>query len=129
MIGSSRPLGSPFNPETDNGVTTSQVPPATMGCTRDMVTLPMTSPRSWSLLPPAESPLAGRRLWFVGIGGAGLSAYALLARAWGAEVGGWDRARTPYLAALAGIRVEIGDDVIDGTVASRLADARRRIAG
>jgi len=35
-------------------------------------------------------PLDGRRLWFVGIGGAGLSAYARLAKAWGAEVGGWD---------------------------------------
>ena len=42
-------------------------------------------------------PLAGRRLWFVGIGGAGMCAYALLARAWGAEVGGWDRVETPYL--------------------------------
>jgi UDP-N-acetylmuramate--alanine ligase len=42
-------------------------------------------------------PLDGRRLWFVGIGGAGLSAYALLASAWGAEVGGWDRNETPYL--------------------------------
>ncbi|WP_148614805.1 F0F1 ATP synthase subunit delta [Nocardioides rubriscoriae] len=30
---------------------------------------------------------------------------------------------------LGGIRVEIGDDVIDGTVVSRLDDARRRIAG
>jgi UDP-N-acetylmuramate--alanine ligase len=48
-------------------------------------------------LPPPEQPLAGRRLWFVGIGGAGLSAYARLAAAWGAEVGGWDRVRTPYL--------------------------------
>ena len=28
-----------------------------------------------------------------------------------------------------GIRVEIGDDVIDGTVASRIDDARRRLAG
>ena len=28
-----------------------------------------------------------------------------------------------------GIRVEIGNDVIDGTVASRLDDARRRLAG
>ena len=44
------------------------------------------------------TPLAGRRLWFVGIGGAGLSGYALLAHAWGAEVGGWDRVETPYLA-------------------------------
>ncbi len=53
------------------------------------------------------SPLAGRRLWFVGIGGAGLSAYAQLARAWGAHVGGWDRATTPYLEPLAGAKVEI----------------------
>jgi len=30
---------------------------------------------------------------------------------------------------LGGIRVEIGDEVIDGTVASRLDDARRRLAG
>ncbi|MCW2829809.1 MAG: atpH, partial [Aeromicrobium sp.] len=30
---------------------------------------------------------------------------------------------------LGGIRVEIGDDVIDGTVVSRLDDARRRLAG
>ena len=51
--------------------------------------------------------LEGRRLWFVGIGGAGLSAYAQVARAWGAEVGGWDRNETPYLAALAGVSVEI----------------------
>ena len=42
-------------------------------------------------------PLAGRRIWLVGIGGAGLSAYGVLARAWGAEVGGWDRNETPYL--------------------------------
>jgi UDP-N-acetylmuramate--alanine ligase len=48
-------------------------------------------------LPRPDAPLVDRRLWFVGIGGAGLSAYARLARAWGAEVGGWDRLRTPYL--------------------------------
>jgi len=30
---------------------------------------------------------------------------------------------------LGGIRVEIGDDVIDGTVSSRLEDARRRLVG
>jgi UDP-N-acetylmuramate--alanine ligase len=42
-------------------------------------------------------PLEGRRLWFAGIGGAGLSAYALLAYRWGAEVRGWDRTHTPYL--------------------------------
>ncbi len=56
--------------------------------------------------PP--QPLAGRRIWFVGIGGAGLSAYAFLARAWGAEVGGWDRIATPYLAALDGVEIDLG---------------------
>jgi F-type H+-transporting ATPase subunit delta len=30
---------------------------------------------------------------------------------------------------IGGLRVEIGDDVIDGSVASRLDDARRRLAG
>lgn len=30
---------------------------------------------------------------------------------------------------IGGVRVEIGDDVIDGTVSARLADARRRLAG
>jgi UDP-N-acetylmuramate--alanine ligase len=56
--------------------------------------------------------LAGRRIWFVGIGGAGLSGYALLAHAWGAEVGGWDRAETPYLANVraAGIPVTISPE-------------------
>jgi UDP-N-acetylmuramate--alanine ligase len=49
----------------------------------------------------------GRRLWFVGIGGSGLSAYAQLARAWGAEVGGWDRVRTPYLESLGDVPIEI----------------------
>jgi UDP-N-acetylmuramate--alanine ligase len=55
-------------------------------------------------------PLDGRRLWFVGIGGAGLSGYALLARAWGAEVGGWDRVRTPYLRALEEVEIEISPE-------------------
>jgi F-type H+-transporting ATPase subunit delta len=32
-------------------------------------------------------------------------------------------------AVIGGVRVELGDDVIDGTVASRLDDARRRLAG
>ena len=41
--------------------------------------------------------LEGRRIWFVGIGGAGLSGYARLARAWGAEVAGWDRVETEYV--------------------------------
>jgi UDP-N-acetylmuramate--alanine ligase len=54
----------------------------------------------------------GRRLWFVGIGGAGLSAYAQLARAWGATVGGWDRVRTPYLEPLAGVELEISPEPV-----------------
>jgi UDP-N-acetylmuramate--alanine ligase len=54
-------------------------------------------------------PLEGRRIWFVGIGGAGLSAYAQVARAWGAEVGGWDRVETPYLRPLGGVDVAISD--------------------
>jgi len=54
----------------------------------------------------------GRRLWFVGIGGAGLSAYAQLARAWGATVGGWDRVRTPYLEPLADVEVEISPEPV-----------------
>ena len=57
-----------------------------------------------------HEPLAGRRLWFVGVGGAGLSAYAVLARAWGAEIGGWDRVETPYLRHLAGVEVEISPE-------------------
>jgi len=54
-----------------------------------------------------SQPLAGRRIWIAGLGGAGMSAYALLARAWGAEVAGWDRVETPYLGHLDGIDVEI----------------------
>jgi UDP-N-acetylmuramate--alanine ligase len=58
-------------------------------------------------------PLAGRKLHFIGIGGAGLSGYALLAHAWGAEVSGWDRSETPYLGHVraAGISVVISDEV------------------
>jgi UDP-N-acetylmuramate--alanine ligase len=57
-----------------------------------------------------ESPLAGRRLYFVGIGGAGLSAYANISRAWGAEVRGWDVRDTIFMEALEGIEVDIGGD-------------------
>jgi UDP-N-acetylmuramate--alanine ligase len=61
-------------------------------------------------------PLDGRRLWLVGIGGAGLSAYGILARAWGAEVAGWDRVETPYLARVRneGIPVTIGPEPVGG---------------
>jgi UDP-N-acetylmuramate--alanine ligase len=48
----------------------------------------------------------------VGIGGAGLSSYAFLSRAWGADVGGWDRVETPYLKQLEGIEVELGPEPI-----------------
>ncbi len=54
--------------------------------------------------------LDGRKLWFVGIGGSGMSAYAQLARAWGAEVGGWDRIRTVYLEPLAGVELSLSEE-------------------
>lgn len=56
--------------------------------------------------------MKGRRLWFVGIGGSGLSAYAQLARSLGAEVGGWDRVRTPYLEPLTDVPIEITPDPV-----------------
>ena len=56
--------------------------------------------------------LEGRRLWFVGIGGAGLSAYAAIASAWGAEVGGWDRVDTPYLESLREHELVIAPDPV-----------------
>jgi UDP-N-acetylmuramate--alanine ligase len=60
-------------------------------------------------------PLAGRRFYFVGIGGAGLSAYANFARAWGAEVGGWDARDTIFLGALSDIAVDVGGEPIPPT--------------
>jgi UDP-N-acetylmuramate--alanine ligase len=57
-----------------------------------------------------SQPLAGRRIWIAGIGGAGMSGYALLAQAWGAEVAGWDRVETPYLRHLDNVAVEIAAD-------------------
>ncbi|MBM2824324.1 MAG: UDP-N-acetylmuramate/alanine ligase [Thermoleophilia bacterium] len=55
-------------------------------------------------------PLAGRHLYFVGIGGAGLSAYANFSRAWGAEVRGWETRETIFLEALNEIEVDVGGD-------------------
>jgi UDP-N-acetylmuramate--alanine ligase len=49
----------------------------------------------------APAPWAGRRLHFVGVGGAGMSGYARVAQALGAEVSGSDAASSPYLDALA----------------------------
>ena len=55
---------------------------------------------------PATPPWTGRRLHFVGIGGAGMSGLALVARALGAQVTGSDRAESSYLAALRAQGVE-----------------------
>jgi len=49
-------------------------------------------------------------LYFVGIGGAGLSAYANFARAWGAEVRGWDKQETIFMETLSGVEVDVGGD-------------------
>jgi UDP-N-acetylmuramate--alanine ligase len=57
-----------------------------------------------------SQPVAGRRIWIAGIGGAGMSGYALLARAWGAEVAGWDRVQTPYLRHLGDVTIEISPE-------------------
>ena len=58
----------------------------------------------------SDAPLAERHLYFVGIGGAGLSAYANLARAWGAEVRGWEARDTIFLESLDGIEVDVGGE-------------------
>jgi UDP-N-acetylmuramate--alanine ligase len=55
---------------------------------------------------------AGRRLHFVGIGGAGMSGLALIAQSLGAKVSGSDRAASPYLDRVlaAGIDARIGHE-------------------
>jgi UDP-N-acetylmuramate--alanine ligase len=81
--------------------------------------------------------LDGRCVWFAGIGGAGLSGYAVLAHAWGAEVSGWDRNETPYLAHVreAGIPVTVspeppeppaGAESVVSTAYAGLVPGRRR---
>src|SRR4051812_36969911 len=60
-----------------------------------------------------DEPWSGRRLHFVGIGGAGMSGLAVVAQALGASVTGSDRAAgSPYAATLhaAGIEPAIGHD-------------------
>ncbi|MFL5866544.1 MAG: UDP-N-acetylmuramate--L-alanine ligase [Thermoleophilaceae bacterium] len=59
-----------------------------------------------------DLPFSGRRLHFVGIGGAGMSGLALVARALGAEVSGSDQTDSPYCERLrqAGIEPVIGHD-------------------
>ncbi|HSJ94979.1 MAG TPA: cyanophycin synthetase [Gaiellaceae bacterium] len=56
------------------------------------------------------APLAGRRMYFVGIGGAGLSAYANIVRAWGGEVRGWDLRETIFMETLRGVEIDVGGD-------------------
>jgi UDP-N-acetylmuramate--alanine ligase len=60
----------------------------------------------------SERPFAKRRLHFIGIGGAGMSGLALVARALGAEVSGSDRADSSYGRRLRehGIEPAIGHD-------------------
>jgi UDP-N-acetylmuramate--alanine ligase len=57
-----------------------------------------------------SEPLAGRRLYFVGIAGSGMSAYANVARALGAEVRGWDAHETIFSETLDGIDVDLGGE-------------------
>jgi UDP-N-acetylmuramate--alanine ligase len=62
------------------------------------------------MTPRDDLPLSGRRFYFVGIGGAGLSAYANFSCAWGAEVRGWEARDTIFLEALNGIDVDLGGE-------------------
>src|SRR2546430_15678372 len=59
-----------------------------------------------------EEAWTGRRLHFVGIGGAGMSGLALVALSLGAEVTGSDRAESSYMGPLreAGVEPAIGHD-------------------
>ena len=60
----------------------------------------------------SATPWAGRRLHFVGVGGAGMSGLALVARALGASVTGSDQAASSYIERLreAGIEPTLGHD-------------------
>ena len=60
----------------------------------------------------SEAPWADRRLHFVGLGGAGMSGLAIVARALGAEVSGSDAADSAYLEGVraAGVEPSIGHD-------------------
>jgi UDP-N-acetylmuramate--alanine ligase len=61
---------------------------------------------------PLDAPFSGRALHFIGIGGAGMSGLALVARALGATVTGSDQAESSYCRPLraAGIDPVIGHD-------------------
>ena len=60
----------------------------------------------------SATPWAGRRLHFIGIGGAGMSGLALVARALGAVLTGSDQAESSYVELLreAGVQPAIGHD-------------------
>ena len=79
----------------------------------------------------SAGPLAGRRLYFVGIAGSGMSAYANVARALGAEVRGWDSHETIFSETLDGIEVDLGGEPAppDGFEAVVSTAHRDRIAG
>ncbi len=61
---------------------------------------------------PVNAPFAGRQLHFIGIGGAGMSGLALVAKQLGASVTGSDQAESSYCTRLreAGIEPAIGHD-------------------
>jgi UDP-N-acetylmuramate--alanine ligase len=81
-----------------------------------------------------RAPLAGRRIYFVGIGGAGLSAYANISRAWGAEVRGWDAQETIFMDTLDGLEIDVGGEpspperyeVVVSAAHSRRSEGRSR---
>jgi UDP-N-acetylmuramate--alanine ligase len=66
----------------------------------------------------SDAPWAGRRLHFIGIGGAGMSGLAIVALGLGARVSGSDRAESPYTQRLR----EAGIDPAIGHGAGGLAD-------
>jgi UDP-N-acetylmuramate--alanine ligase len=65
----------------------------------------------------AARPWSARRLHFVGVGGAGMSAYARAAHALGASVSGSDGSSTPYLERLAA----------DGVLQARIGHAAENV--
>ena len=67
----------------------------------------------------AQAPWRGRRLHFIGVGGAGLSAYARAAGELGAQVSGSDSASSPYLERLA------ADGVLQAVVGHRAGNIPR----
>ena len=60
-----------------------------------------------------SGPWSGRRLHFIGVGGAGMSAYARAAHALGAEISGSDGSGGPYLERLA------ADGILDAAIGHR----------